>query len=167
MMSSESFASRLASGSPGLPAKAVWWPGHVRVSADYVLWTSKPRCSRPARDAALAHAEIWDRWAPTAGGMRQHVALETGLVDAARAGLVGKVEAAGELLARDAGERAAELAVRIESFPEDRFRRLLEEHAALFVERVRLAVEGRDARTCARHAEANALALAAFTVEWL
>lgn len=166
----ESFASRLASGSLDMPPRTAWWALHSRAVSGYLASKAKGAYLRTVRDAALGHASQWDRWIPAAavkGIMRQHAALEVELVDAARANDPKGVEQAGRLLGRNAAEQAAELAAKIPSFPEGRFRGLLEEHVSLFAERVRLAVEGSDARACERRAEANAVTLAAFTVEWL
>ncbi len=170
-MRKESFASKVAAGRGDMSPKATWWPRHVLAAARCIAVSSgdAPNGLLAARDSALDLASEWDAWLPEAAGkgaMRGHAALEIRLLDAARRNDERGVELDGDLLVENAAEQAGRLGSTVVSFPEERFRKLLEEHIRLFAAHVRLALERKDARPCARRAKANSLALADLTVEW-
>lgn len=168
----ESFASRLLSGNADIPPKAAWWPRHAHSMTEYLASPAKGAHLKLVRETVVGHAAQWDRWVPGAvakGIMRKHAALEADLVDAAKAYDSRKVILIGESLLKNIIEQATAFGFSMESFPEGTFRRLMEEHVRIFVERVRLFADNLDMARAGitKRAEANALALAAFTVEWL
>lgn len=162
-------ASQIVSGEVGIAPRTSWWPRHVFTMAKYFSARGKPRGIVSAREAVLEQAREWDCWMPEParkGLMDTHAALELELVDATLNRDAKEVDRVGTLLIENAVHQGEILRVTMESFPEDRFRRLLEEHVSLFAAGMRLAIERRNDRSVQRRAEANSLSLAGLTVEW-
>jgi len=167
----ESLASKIMSAAGGVPPKATWWPRHRLAMAQY-LEVSADQMSQKLttpRAAAEKQAQEWDAWMPERirkTGMPCHVRLEIELIDAARRNDEKSVEQIGNLLVDNAVDQARRLGSSVTSFPQETFGRLLDEHVSLFVAHVRLAIEKKDTKPCAKRAEKNSLALADLTVEW-
>lgn len=165
-------AERIADADSAMPPRATWWTRHGQASSLYLALSADPRpaAKREARAIMRGQVDEWARWTPKGAGrdagMARHAALEADLVDAARRGDVEEVVRIGNLLVDDAADQARRLGSTVASFPEERFKRLFEEHVRLFVGLVRASIEGKDPGRRAKAAEANALALADMTVEW-
>jgi hypothetical protein len=170
MENKEFLASRIAAAKDA-PQKTTWWFRHCHAAARYLIFSGMPKSNGivEIHQEVLDIANEWDRLMKSglsAGSMRRHATLEIGLVDAARNRDTKAIENIGSLLVEDLNEKTKEFSTRNADLPAERLRRLFEEHVALFVERVDLDVEGADRRACTRKAEANAMALTDFTVEW-
>lgn len=170
-MSHQSLASKIVSAAGGVPPKATWWPRHRFTMEHYLEFSAGQMSQKLAKPRATAEKQAgeWDAWMPEhirKTGMPCHVRLEIELIDAARRNDEKSVEEIGNLLVDNAVDQARQLGKSIASFPQETFRRLIEEHVSLFVAHVRLAIEKKDTKPCAKRAEKNSLALADLTVEW-
>lgn len=164
------FAKKLAAGMVSVPSRLSWWPRHTRTMSRYLIVSGAELGSsaKAVKETFLLGAVEWEAFIPPAarkGLMDQHSSLEITLVDAAKAGDAGKIERTGAFLTENAEEMAASFGRSVVEFPEGRFRKLMCEHVASFVEIVRLKIEGSIGEAGARM-EKNALSLAAFTAEW-
>jgi hypothetical protein len=172
-MPDEFLATRIAKGRPGVAPKASWWPRHAAAFRDLLDTGLRQGAEARTREAAvrgtlLVGAKEWDLRARVENRlMERHARLEIALVRAARSGRPREIGRVGGLLIKNAGELAALPGSTVASFPEDSFRRLVEEHVSLVAGAVRLGLEGGSTAEWEGRWAANTLALAAFTVEWL
>ena len=116
-------------------------------------------------------ASEWESMLPTKslpGLMVEHSGLEMSLVEAAAECDGPRIDRIGDYLLANVQEHAKLYGTTILSFPEDSFRKLMEEHVLLFARAVRLKMEGNSSEFtgCEERRRANTLALAAFTAEW-
>lgn len=98
--------------------------------------------------------------------MDRHVAFEMALVEGARRGSKETIERMSDLLVSNAYEQSEDLAAKLPEFPSHKFRGLLMEHTWLFIQLVRQSLERQNAGECIAKSDSNAIALAAFTMEW-
>ena len=164
------FAKKLAAGMVSVPSRLSWWPRHTRAMSKYLVLsgTELHRSVAPVKEMLVSVATEWEMSIPLAarkGLMGHHSNLEMILVDAAKACDAVKIEKTGALLTENAEEMAASFGRSVIEFPEGRFRKLMCEHVASFVEIVRMKMESSMGEAGARM-EKNALSLAAFTAEW-
>jgi hypothetical protein len=100
--------------------------------------------------------------------MAEHGRLETALMEAAARNDAPAIGRAGELLIANVRVQTELHGSVVADFPGVTYTRLLEEHVCVFVESVRLRMQGnvRGLERCDARLSQNALALAAFTAEW-
>ena len=168
MKAKEFLATKLSAGAPDAPPRAAWWPAHLRAIEACLEAIDGPREKiLLARARAAAHASEWDRIIPVAAPrklMERHVEFEVDLIEAAEDKNPTCIDRLGGLLLANATVQARYFASRVPSFPEDRFLRIFEAHLAIVAEMI-LGKFGA-AKPGRARAEANALNLAAFSVEW-
>lgn len=168
----EFLAAKLAAGAPGTPPKAAWWPAHLRDIQSCLEALDGPRERiAAARSKAVSRALEWDLLIPASASkrlMERHVEFEVDLIEAAKAGDPTGIDRIGGLLLANATAQAHGFASIVPSFPEERFLRIFEAHLALVAETVieKFGAAKPNKPACRERAEANALALAAFSVEW-
>lgn len=170
-MAREFLATKITSGRGNPSPKATWWFRHYESIVRYLVFSGiqNVKGTEEVRMEALDLADEWDRMRSTSfpkGAMGRHVTLELGLVDAVRRKDSHAVETIGDLLVEDVEKQVDQLVALEPHMPKDRLKRLIEEHVALFTERIRHSIEGTDRTSCDEKAKANAMALVDFTIEW-
>jgi hypothetical protein len=100
--------------------------------------------------------------------MERHMEMEAALIIAAKNRNPALIDRIGELLTANAAAQARGFATALPSFPEEWFIRIFEMHSALVAELVleRFGASDSGKKPCIARAQANALSLAAFSVEW-
>lgn len=181
-MSKESFVANLISGRGDASQKMRWWLKHGSAMSLYIQkWASKKKIDGRLERAAI-RAKIgqgcldWgtlvyhDQKTPL---MTEHAQLELAMIDEALGLPEGEdpreLLSISEFMMENVDKQVLHHQFNIKEFPADRFRDLLLGHMRLFTESVRWFVTPDMNRyaSCEEQRMANAVALAAFSTEWL
>lgn len=169
----EFLAAKLARGGPQAPPKTRWWPRHWLMASKYIDLSCGSAIEAGAgRQHLMDGVREWEQAIQGLGPtdlINKHIATEAALIEAAGRNDSDAITRAGEELYANAAAMARMQAERIGGLPEDRLRRIIEEHIAALADMVRFRMKG-DAAGCGQAGEKgrrNAVVLANFTAEWL
>lgn len=166
-MDMEFLASRVQAAN--MPGKLSWWTRHGEHSLRLIFSGGRQGSIERDQSVALTHACTWEAWMPKGISRRfmdRHIAYEVALVEAAYKGASSTIHRLEDLLVSNAYQQSDELGLKIKDFPVQRFRNLVLDHTWLFTRQMRHLLERRSGIECANKAQANAVTLGAFSVEW-
>jgi hypothetical protein len=168
----EYLATKLARGGHQAPPKTRWWPRHWMAALKYTNLACKNAVVAGAgRQGLMDGVREWENAIQGLGPtdlINTHIAVEAALIEAAGRNDSDAITRAGKELYANAEALARMQAVRIDGLPEDRLRRLIEEHIVLFADLVRFHMKDDLAGfgNADEKGRGNAVSLANFTTEW-
>jgi hypothetical protein len=173
-MSSESYVSKLMSGSGEIPARTRWWPRHSKDMTRFLLLAGTPdrRAMLSHRQLLMSGALEWDETVcglRKEGPMSDHAKLEIALVEAAIKTDLVRIRKIGESLTKNVQDIVDASTIRSSEIPTGRLRVLLAQHVGSFVESVMQYMDENEKKfmECEHRRNDNTLALAAFATEWV